>query len=346
MIVELPEWQPFAPDAIPWTPDASDSGRVVVLLAPAAARRDGWAVRLTLDLVGAWGDAGRKVVLADGVLEYPMLHREVGLPNDEGISDAALFGASVARVARPVPGRSFFFVSAGSPAGDPDAVATSPRWQRLRAGFKDAGVTLVLFLREGCAAQADLAAGADDVVVLAGSEQDVPEAARRMAGQVRLVLGPQSEPLAPPGAAPARADETAAPLAAPREVGGDLAPSSETDVPAWTPTDESPTDAHSAVPAAAILHGPGADVDGDGSPRDGDGIHADAFEGAPASGDATPEDVGGAPSPEEAPVPGYTPSRSRRNRGGEPGAGRKLLWIGLGVIVLVLIVVLGALRSG
>jgi hypothetical protein len=381
LIVELPEWQPFASGTPPWIPDTSDAGRVVVLLAPPAARRDGWAVRLALDLVGAWGDAGRKVVLADGMLEFPMLHRELGVANAEGISDAALYGASVARVAHPVPGRAFFFVSAGSPSGDPDSVATSPRWARLLEGFKDAGVTLVLFLREGCAAEDGLTVGADDVVVLAGSGDDVPDGARRLGDRVRAVIGPEATPARDPGSEWAAA----------------------TDDPADTSDGHSGPDPFGSIPEATSV-GPSAvpetKHDGEGEdpqpPRASGGVDAWDLEGrtdAPEAGpDTVPPDVASGAVPSDAlghggtsgpvtpahmehregslgpdftvgeashpvsereathvepPAVGHTPTRPGRRRGGaDPDARRKLMWVGLVVLVLVVLVILGALRSG
>ena len=364
MIVELPEWQPFAPGDTPWTPDASGAGRVVLLFAPAAVRRDGWATRLTLDLVGAWGDAGQKVVLADGVLEYPTLHRELGLSNTEGIADAALFGASVSRVARPVPGRAFFFVSAGSPTGNPEAVATSPRWRRLLEGFRDAGVTLVLFLRAGCAAEEALAAAADDIVVLAGSAEDLPEGARRMADRVRFVMGPEAgsaKPAEPFAVEPAAAE--------PAAVGSQDEPGEMGSSP--DPFESIPSqESLAAGTSSAVVHPKDFDapledatsdlaatndlvVDAPAAPGDHEApLRFDPPEQQPeglanTTGDALdamPDE--GASQPEPLTV-AYTPTRSRRRTGGaDPDARKKLLWVGLVVLVLVVLVIVGALRSG
>ena len=316
----------------------------MVILAPVAERRDSWSVRLALDLVSAWGEVGHKVVLADGVLEYPMLHRELGVTNAEGISDAALFGASVARVARPVPGRAFFFISAGSPAGNADAVAASPRWDRLLDGFRHAGVTLVVFLRDGCAAEEALASGADDVVVLAASADDVPAGAERMIDRVRMVLGPQ---------AMANSDEAPAGEVAPDPVrAAGTAPDpfesipaqgsiSSPVVPAALP--DSPPPEHRAIGSASEAP---TEEDDEAllrfDPVDTHGGHAptDPME-AP---DDTEDETAVAPEPLTAE---YAPSRSGPRRGGaDPHARRKLIWVGFVVLVLVVLVVLGALRSG
>lgn len=316
-----------------------------MLFAPAAARRDEWATRLALDLVGAWGDAGQKVVLVDGMLEYPMLHRELGLPNTEGIADAALFGASVSLVARPVPGRSFFFVSAGSPTGNPEAVANSPRWGRLLDGFRDAGVTLVLLLREGCAAEEALAAAADDVVVVAGSAEDLPDGARRMSGRVRVVVGPEASPAEPVEPATVGSEEH------PRERGSD--PDAFESIPAQESLATDTASAvvhpgHSGVPVEEATADPAVDTP------------AEAFHDAPLRFDAPEQHPKGEATPTaEAldPVPGgesgqiepltvaYTPTRSgRRTSGADPDARKKLLWVGLVVLVLIVLVIVGALR--
>jgi hypothetical protein len=351
LIVELPEWQPFAPGDTPWTPDASGAGRVVLLFAPAAARRDAWASRLALDLVGAWGDAGQKVVLADGVLEYPTMHRELGLSNTEGVADAALFGASVSRVARPVPGRAFFFVSAGSPTGNPEAVATSPRWGRLLEGFRDAGVTLVLFLRSGCAAEESLAAEADDIVVLAGSAEDLPEGARRMADRVRFVMGPEAgsattaQPVAvDPSAAERRRVEWGEVRTAPDPF--ESIPSQESLSADMASGVVHPGDSGAPTEDATVT-----------APAEARGYHDEPLRfdapeqrleyAAATTGDALddlPRDDEAQPEPLTV---AYTPTRSRRRTGGaDPDARKKLLWVGLVVLVLVVLVIVGALRSG
>lgn len=343
-----------------------------MLFAPAAARRDGWAMKLALELVSAWGDAGQKVVLADGMLEYPMLHRELGLQNTEGIADAALFGASVARVARPVPGRAFFFVSAGSPTGNPEAIATSPRWGRLVEGFRDAGVTLVLFLREGCAAEEALAASADDVVVLAGSAEDLPEGARRVADRVRIVVGPRTTPAeaaedpAVPGFAAAEpnpdemddapdvngfAPDPFESIPSQESLAADMAPtvvdpghsgaSSENVTADLIPIETTETTENADLSGAP--HTEAHDdaerpfrVDAPEEPDVPVGTTADALE-APADGADQPEPL----------TVAYTPTRSRRHgSGADPDARKKLLWVVLTVVVLAALVILGALRPG
>ena len=347
----------------------------MAVLAPAAARRDGWAVGLTLDLVGTWGDSGQRVVLADGVLEHPMLHREIGLPSEEGISDAALFGASVARVARPVPGRSFFFVSAGSPTGNPDSVAGSPRWHRLRNGFKDAGVTLVLFVREGCAAEEELTRESDDVVVLAGSAEDVPPSARRMADKVRVVLGPRTEPASaaesdlergpepqPEPQAESVPDPEPALDPLPTEATGperaydafegflddDAVVAEPGDGPDASSASDAPDDSlHFGETDDPALSEDASQAEG-ASINDTRGLNEAAVQGAPSTSSRTPPGGADAGAPGGARQLRYAPVQSsRRKRTSDSGTGRKLLWAGIVLVaVIMLAVLLGGLGPG
>jgi len=311
--VQIPHWQAFVPGMRVWTPDASGPGRVVVVMSPPAARRDGWSGRMTLDLLDVWGDSGHRVVLADCVLEHPTLHREAGLANEEGVVDAALFGASVSKVARPAPGRSFYLVSAGAPSADPDAVASSPRWLRVEQGFRDARVTLVLFLRAECAGFAAFLARADDVIVLSDGPEGtaVPEGLE--VGKVRAHLGPEpSEVSAVPAAAGSHLDPVAEPVAP---------------LPRSTPM--TPGDVH---PADEVLTASGPEAVPGNRPT-GDaptGVTSPADPGRPAA---------------SMPAPSAATERGRGTTT-DPKARQKLLLIVVGVVILVLVVLLGVVGSG
>jgi hypothetical protein len=231
-MADLPPWQPFERDASPWIPEDRGGGRVVALLAPSVRDRDRWSGPLAVDLVEAWARDGKRVVLMDGVYEYPMLHRSVGLDNVDGVTDAVSFGASMSHVARPVPERSFFFVSAGSPAGSPEAVAASPRWQRIQDGFRDAGAVLVLFLRDGCASASHGVRGCDDLVVLVGEGEKLPSEALRAGDKIRGVMGPRSR---------VTADQAVTEEAA--RAHGELdGPGEPDDAPAWSADTRADTD--------------------------------------------------------------------------------------------------------
>ena len=87
---------------------------MIAVVASEKAVASGWAGTAALDLARAWSRGGQKIILADGALNNPTLHQLAQIENVEGLSDAALFGASVRKVARQVNGESFFLITAGT----------------------------------------------------------------------------------------------------------------------------------------------------------------------------------------------------------------------------------------
>lgn len=326
---------------------------MVVALAPPAASRERWSADVALGMADVWGESGHRVVVADCVLEHPTLHRNAGLQNGEGVADAALFGASVSRIAQPVPGRSFFFVSAGSPAGDPDSVVTSARWGRLQDGFRDAGVTFMVFLREGCVGEAMLIEGADDVVVLTDSSERVPRSAREASGKVRVLVGVDGADEGGAAVEPQTGMESQ-----------DAAAASDVDQVWATPADPGSVDSSDTGwddPALTGLGNWGAtdsEEEGQGAdePEAAMDFTASADEDEAAADLSVPHEPVAeqgashvhAPEAESADLTSTVPSAKRRGRrgGADPDARRKLLWVGLAVLILVVLVVLGALRQG
>lgn len=189
-MAQLPDWQPL--DGGVRIPDGTGSGRVVAVVASEQAVASGWAGAAALHLARAWSRAGDKVILADGALHYPTLHTLAEIENTEGLSDAALFGASIRRVARPVDGGSFFVITAGTAVADANTVPGSPRWGRLLEGFQEAGVKLLLFVRDGDSGCAAFLGSASDIIVLADKGERAPAAVRDLEGMVRVVAGPSS----------------------------------------------------------------------------------------------------------------------------------------------------------
>ncbi len=322
---------------------------MVVALAPAPASREQWSAEIVFDLLEGWSRSGHRVVLADYVLEHPMLHRKAGLTNEEGLADAALFGASVSRIARPVPGRSFFFVGAGSPAGDPEAVLSTDRLGRLQDGFREAGVTFVAFVRRGCVGVSELVESADDVLVLAHSADDLPDGVQGSASKVRVVLGPAdgapAGPVLSEGADVGAGAELAEPpldqgvAAGPGTAeASDMAGEDPSPVVAdpfeWADSWQEGTD-HAQDPSEGGGAAAPLEAEMDFSTPDGD-EHMDAG----ARGSDADLHVS-EPDPEATPV-APIPSR-RKHRGADPDARKKLLWVLLAVLVLVVLVVLGAL---
>jgi hypothetical protein len=185
---QLPNWQPL--DGGVSLPDGRGVGRVIGVVASEKAVASGWAGSAALDLARAWSRGGDKVILADGALNYPTLHQLAQLENVEGLSDAALFGASVRRVARQVEGESFFLITAGTAVANANSVPGSPRWGRLLDGFKEAGVKLLLYVRDGDSGCSAFLASASDIVVLADRGEPAPGAVREREELVRAVTGP------------------------------------------------------------------------------------------------------------------------------------------------------------
>lgn len=213
-MAQLPEWSPVA--AV--TPPASEgSGRIVAVVATETATSQGWAEEAAVDLARSWSASGRRVILVDAALEAPSLHGAVGLPNREGLSDAVLYGASVARVSRPVEDGGFFLVSAGTPVADTSAVVKSPRWHRLAGGMTEAEVLVLLYLRAADSGTSAFLGSASDIVLLGGPGDGAPAAIQELMPLVRAVAGtadgPSARVAARVGAKSARSAAVAEPVA-------------------------------------------------------------------------------------------------------------------------------------
>ncbi|MFQ5538054.1 MAG: hypothetical protein ACE5GJ_11475 [Gemmatimonadota bacterium] len=187
MTTSKPAWTPFDSANPPARPDA---GSVVVVLASEGAQADGWGGETALEMTRRWAAGAGRIVLADLGLEGPSLHALLGQENGEGISDTILYGASVGRVARKVPGEPFVFISAGTPVADASMVLAESRWGHLCQGFQQAGVTLVLYVPNEDPGAEQVLAQATDVVVLAEDEATGLRLARHLNARVTAVLGP------------------------------------------------------------------------------------------------------------------------------------------------------------
>lgn len=192
-MAELPDWRPLA-EVEP--PSSDGSGGVVGVVASEQAAGTGWAPGAAVDLARSWSEQGRRVILVDAAVQAPSLHEAVGLQNREGLSDAALHGASVSRVSHRVEDGSFFLVTAGTPVADHDAVARSARWHRLADGMTSAGVTLLVYVRDGYTGTAPFLGTAFEIVVLARPGDPPPSAVTDLQRLVRAVTGPSDGPSA------------------------------------------------------------------------------------------------------------------------------------------------------
>lgn len=142
-------------------------GGIVAVLADEGARASGWSAAFAAELATKWAEGGLDVVLADADLAGAELHTQVGAENDEGITDAILYGASRQRVVREgsrCPGISF--VPAGTAVVEVSRVYRHPRWATLLSSLRDGRLTLVLYLPAESEGVPELAAQADRVIRL------------------------------------------------------------------------------------------------------------------------------------------------------------------------------------
>lgn len=172
-------------------PDGGE-GRIVALGATPLAQSGGWASRAVVSIVAAWAAEGRRIFLMDLGLDRPSLHELLTLPNEEGVSDAFLYGASIERIAQPALDDALFFASAGTATADPEEVLRHPRWHDLAGGFSETDATLVLFLPTDIPGAGNILGLATDVIFLA-AEGESPDAFLGAASEkVLATLGPLS----------------------------------------------------------------------------------------------------------------------------------------------------------
>lgn len=152
MTGDSPSWVDLDLQAGPVSPalqlppeDGEEGPTTVMIMATVAAREQGWAARAALHLVREWTRAGSRIFLMDLNLDAPDLHGVLGHENREGVSDVVLYGASVPRVSRPVDGGAFYLATAGTAVADASEVLSHSRWAEVINGFREAGVTLVLY---------------------------------------------------------------------------------------------------------------------------------------------------------------------------------------------------------
>ncbi len=155
------------PAAAAFDPDRP--GPVLLLFDPRAHRA--WVADAAIALATGWYAAGRRTVLADLSIEDPILHERVGVPNLDGVVDLFLYGASLARSARPVPGRGFLLITAGTYTPEPEAIFRHARWGKIVDGFREAQASLLLFVPIDAPGLPALAQYAEDVVLL-GNKDD------------------------------------------------------------------------------------------------------------------------------------------------------------------------------
>jgi hypothetical protein len=181
--------------------ESAQPGPVLLLFDPAADRA--WSADAAVAVATGWHAAGQRTVLADLGLDDPFLHERIGVPNQDGVVDVFLYGASLARSARPVPGRGFYLISAGTYEPDTAAILGADRWEKIVQGFREARAALLLFVPADAPGLDALARTAPDVIVLAPSGPGgTPAVALPPGTRVRAWLAPPGGAAAPPPPAP------------------------------------------------------------------------------------------------------------------------------------------------
>jgi hypothetical protein len=197
--------------------DPERPGPVLLVFDPRADRS--WVADAAIALATGWYAAGRRTVLADLSIEDPILHERVGVPNLDGVVDLFLYGASLARSARQVPGRGFLLITAGTYTPEPEAIFRHARWAKIVDGFREAQASLILFVPLDAPGLPALAQWAEDVVLLGDRDDgDLLESLVDPRFRVRTWLTPPARPGAEGRGAPAPVTAPrigAAPVAAP-----------------------------------------------------------------------------------------------------------------------------------
>jgi hypothetical protein len=173
-----------------------------------------WAAEAAWDFARAALLTGRSVALVDLHFGVACLHEAAGLPPGGGISEVIARDLDLSEAAREV--RGVFFIPTGD-ATARDVVLGSPRWARLRAGFRSQNALLLVFLNTRDLSR--LSTSPDAVVLLAQdgvSEHGLHDAATLEELEERGVslLGVVRERWAPspaPAPAPAPGPSSASP---------------------------------------------------------------------------------------------------------------------------------------
>ncbi|MDB4948039.1 MAG: Sporulation related protein [Gemmatimonadetes bacterium] len=231
------------PAAAAW--DGSYAGPVLLLFDPRADRF--WVADAAIALATAWTQAGRRAVLADLSLDDPLLHERIGMANLDGVVDIFLYGASLARSARPVPGRGFYLISGGTYTDDPGDILRHPRWEKIVSGFREAQASLLLFAPAGAAGLDALAQWAGDAILFGAPTSGPAFLAALPAG-----VAPRAW-LAPPAADPSlHVEPHREPVAGHGAAFEDRFPEPE---PAPTPWPSTPPGAPTPMPKAPAHEG-------------------------------------------------------------------------------------------
>lgn len=164
---------------------------MVGMVVTPGARQRGWTRRAAVEICRGWAQDGSRILLCDVGFEDPELHEVAGLYNQEGITDALLFGSSFKRLGQPLAD-GFFLATAGTAVPDPAALRAHPRWADFAGGFTEAGAVLVLYLPSDAPAVGALYELCDTVVVL-GERDEVDGLGLSSALGPLAVFGPHPD---------------------------------------------------------------------------------------------------------------------------------------------------------
>jgi capsular exopolysaccharide synthesis family protein len=102
------------------------SRRAQVLLISSAHAGDGKSTRASY-LAITLANAGRRVLLVDGDLRKPLLHRIYNVSRDRGLSDALVRGESIRALALPTVVENLDILTSGHDVANPAELLASPR---------------------------------------------------------------------------------------------------------------------------------------------------------------------------------------------------------------------------
>lgn len=177
----------------------------VLIVAGAAARRDGWAARAAIAVAEAWAERRSAITVADLSTEPAELAAELDAAEAEGLADIFEFGVSLGRAAREVPDRHFRFLSAGLYVPDLAALLEHPRWERVISQHAEEQATLLVYVPSNAPGLETLARRVGRVLVLTGANE-----ADRIAAALPSNCSVLAALQAPaPAASPPRGDDEA-----------------------------------------------------------------------------------------------------------------------------------------
>lgn len=183
----------------------AEPGRAVLVVASARARREDWCVATFTAIAEALVGAGRRVLVADLTFDHTNLADQLTVPNDEGLADVFLYGASLGHVIHKVPDHSFDLVPPGAFIPDPGDLMRDRGWDALLEEILLQGRTLVVYAAAEVAGITALSTRIRDIVVLTSSGESEAIAGLLADGcRVYGVLMPPPAPVIPAPVRPVR----------------------------------------------------------------------------------------------------------------------------------------------